>query len=204
MLRTIFYMILGYLSGSILFARIFGVLLKQKDVTEESTDGNPGTANAFMYGGFCCGALTLCGDLAKGFLPVYLYLKGTDIQSCGMELSLIMLSPVLGHIFPVFHGFHGGKGIAASFGSLLGLLPELIPALTLAAVFIFFSLILRIIPHYSRTLWTYRCTAVLMGAAAKNIYVWLGFLLIALLINIHMRVSCDNKEKCQVRLLWMH
>ena len=59
MLRDLFYVSFGYLAGSILFAHVFGYLLGNKDVTEESRDHNPGTANAFVYGGFWCGVLTL-------------------------------------------------------------------------------------------------------------------------------------------------
>ena len=72
-MREGYYIIAGYLAGSILFASVFGQLFCHKDITEESKDYNPGTANAFMYGGVLCGVLTLCCDLLKGFLPVYAY-----------------------------------------------------------------------------------------------------------------------------------
>ena len=65
---------LGYLSGSVLYARIFARLFRKEDMLEGSRDHNPGTANAFMYGGFWCGFLTLICDLGKGFLPVYLFI----------------------------------------------------------------------------------------------------------------------------------
>ena len=107
MLRDLFYVSFGYLAGSILFAHVFGYLLGNKDVTEESRDHNPGTANAFVYGGFWCGVLTLCGDLAKGFFPVFLYLGGTPLSDCGFAVAFVLLAPVAGHILPLFHRFRG-------------------------------------------------------------------------------------------------
>ena len=72
MLHDSMYIWLGYLSGSVLYARIFSRLFQKENMLEQSKDHNPGTANAFMYGGFWCGLLTLLFDLGKGFFPVYL------------------------------------------------------------------------------------------------------------------------------------
>ena len=55
MIRSGIYIVLGYLCGSVLFARVFAGLLHRGDITACSLDGNPGTANAFLYGGFWCG-----------------------------------------------------------------------------------------------------------------------------------------------------
>ena len=76
MLISLCFTAFGYLCGSILFARVYGALFG-KDLISNSTDGNPGTSNAFIYGGMLCGTLTLLGDLIKGFLPVFLYLYMT-------------------------------------------------------------------------------------------------------------------------------
>ena len=65
MIKTIGFILLGYFSGSVLYARIFAKLFKKDNLIENSKDKNPGTANAFMYGGFWCGVLTLIFDLAK-------------------------------------------------------------------------------------------------------------------------------------------
>ena len=74
--RDALYIIFGYLLGSILFARLGGLIFKTTDIMAESPDKNPGTMNAFTYGGFRCGVFTLCGDLLKGFFPVFLYRSG--------------------------------------------------------------------------------------------------------------------------------
>ncbi len=194
MIRSSIYIILGYLCGSVLFARVFAALLQKGDITAHSADGNPGTANAFLYGGFWCGALTLCGDLLKGFIPVQMYVRGTDPDSCGIEFVFIIIAPVIGHIFPAFYGFRGGKAIAVTFGCLLGLFPDLRPALVLALVFLFFSLIIRITPHYDRTIWTYRCAAVCMFLVEKNVYIMMAFLIIAVMVNSNMQVSWKKKR----------
>ena len=134
--RTLLYTILGYLSGSLLFAKFFSRLLDGEDVTAESPDKNPGVYNAFLYGGKFCGILTLCCDLLKGFFPVYLYSRAPDLSLfpagngpaipvvSGGGLALVLAAPVLGHIFPLWHRFRGGKGITVTFGVLLGLLPK--------------------------------------------------------------------------------
>ena len=64
--RDILYILCGYLCGSVLFARVFGRLLGHCDVAAESDDNNPGAANAFKYGGFLCGLLTLVFDINSG------------------------------------------------------------------------------------------------------------------------------------------
>lgn len=203
MVRSLFYTGFGYLCGSILFARLFGVLLRGKDITAESADGNPGTANAFLYGGFLCGVLTLGGDLFKGFLPVWMYLRRMPLPACGPELIPVMAAPVIGHLFPLFGRVRGGKGIAVTFGCLLGLAPELRPVLILAFAFIFLSAVVRVTPHYDRTMWTYRCAAVGMAFLLENRYSAAAFLLISLAVNGRMRLSNEKREKCQVKLLWM-
>lgn len=199
MARELFFFVFAYLSGSVLYARVFGRLLG-KDVTQDSPDGNPGTFNAFQCGGFWCGVLTLLGDLVKGFAPVFLYTRGpvTDLG-----LALVLAAPVLGHILPVFYHFHGGKGIAATFGCLLGLLPAWRPVGVLIVCFLFFSLILQITPHYHRTLWTYACACVLLWCQPVGRPIQAGFLLIAAMVFLRLHWSREEKEKCEVKLLWM-
>ena len=71
-----------------------------------------------LFGGFLCGLLTLSGDLLKGFVPVQLYMHnaGTDAG-----LALVLAAPVLGHAFPLFYGFRGGKGVATILGAGTGI-----------------------------------------------------------------------------------
>ena len=216
-MRDVWYILFGYLSGSILYARIFGELIAHRDITKQTKDKNPGTANAFMQGGFWCGVLTLAGDLLKGFVPVYFYLLHLTGRP-GIALAFVVAAPVAGHIFPLLYvlqllrhraaeAFQGGKGIAVSFGTLLGLFGRfgLRPALLLAFSFLFFSGIVRVTPHYYRTLWTYINTGILMHFKhfrIDDINISIGFLLITAMVVCHLCRSTEEKEAMQVRILW--
>lgn len=203
MTDKITFVLIGYLSGSILYAKVFGSLIKRKDIIKESKDQNPGTANAFMQGGFWCGTLTLIFDMLKGFLPVYLYSCSSLIwQSAGFWLALILAAPVFGHIYPVFYHFRGGKGIATTFGCLLGLFPNIEAALILAFFFLFFSLVLRVTPHFNRTIWTYLAALFTMKILGIHPFVVMGFLLITIGVFVRLYTSKEEREKCRVRLLW--
>ncbi len=169
-----------------------------------SPDHNPGTANAFRYGGFWCGFLTLVCDLLKGFLPVFLYMAYIGLEPhYGLSFAPVMAAPVIGHAFPVFFRFQGGKGIAVSFGCLLGLLPIWQPLALLAAFFIFFSVALRITSHYHRTLITYLCSLISVFFIVGNPAIWGGFLMISAAVIFRLLISRENKEQMRVRLLWM-
>lgn len=201
MMQDIFFILAGYLAGSVLYARVFARLFKIENFTEVSPDHNPGTANAFRYGGFRCGVLTLVCDLLKGFLPVFLYMKYIRPEA-GLFLCLVMAAPVIGHAFPVFFHFQGGKGIAASFGCLLGLLPVWQPLALLALFFIFFSVIFRITSHYHRTFITYLCTLVSLFLLKGSRAIAVGFLLISSAVIFKLLTSKEDKEQMEVKLLW--
>lgn len=205
MAGTVMYMILGYLSGSVLFAQVFSKVFRKEGMIESSKDQNPGTANAFVQGGFWCGILTLAGDLAKGFLPVFLFLHyGMPEGSRALLNGLVIAAPVIGHIFPLFYGFRGGKGIAVTFGCLLGLLPLWQPVAALAVLFIFFSVVLRITPHYHRTLAAYLCALVCILCFQVGRSIDAGFMIITLAVCAKLLSSKETKEKMGVGLLWMH
>ena len=203
--RDIIYVLCGYLCGNLLFARLVSQLLYRRDVTEDGADRNPGTFNSFKYGGVICGILTLLGDLAKGFLPVHMYLKGLDEDEYGFALALVMAAPVIGHILPVFFRFNGGKGIAVSFGTLLGLFPMMLPVLMLAAAFIFFSLIIKISPHYYRTMAAYgAAVAIISFFSGCPCAVAVGFLISTVSITVKLLRSTEEKEELEVKLAWKH
>ena len=197
--RTVVFTVLGYLSGSLLFARYWGKWCRGRNVVEESPDQNPGTFNAFQYGGFVCGTLTLCGDLLKGFLPVFLYCRE---MPWGLGLALVLAAPVWGHVLPLYHGFRGGKGVAVTFGCLLGLLPKRRPLLLLAFVFLFFSLVVKITPNYHRTLAAYVAAALGMVLFVPDPGVALGFGLISVVVIGKLLHSTERKESCKVGIVW--
>lgn len=182
---------------------MFGALLGKKDLYQESSDQNLGTTNAYKYGGFWCGTLTLLCDLAKGFLPVFAYTHFLSAQPT-WGLSAVLAAPVIGHIFPVLHRFRGGKGIATTFGCLLGLVPYLHPVLAFAAVFVILSVGLRITPTFYRTLIAYPMTAAVMILTGAVPAVWVSFLIVTATVFLRLYQSKEEREPIGVKLIWMH
>ncbi len=198
MLRDVLFILLGYISGSILYAKIFGNLFSGTDITKGAEDENPGTANAYKNGGFACGTATLVCDILKGAIPVFLYCRGEATPL----LMLIIAAPVFGHAFSVFNSFRGGKGIATTFGSLLGLAPQLAAVLVLAFWFVFFSVVICINPHYHRTFVTYICTDLTLLILYGITYVWLGFSFIFVAVSTRLLKSQEQKERIEVKAIW--
>lgn len=210
MIRMALFTLLGYLSGSVLYANLMLELFGKQGALEKSSDRNPGTANAFHYGSFACGVLTLAGDLLKGFLPVYLYLSGmlasafSGGDAPAWALAPVLIAPVVGHMFPCLYRFRGGKGIAVTFGCLLGLAPDLLPLAVLATAFIFFSIVIRISPDFYRTIAAYLASAIVLGLLHPSLAVRVGFYLITGLLCYRMYRSDEEREKIKVRILWKH
>ena len=197
MKTTALFALLGYASGSVLYALVFARLF-HKDILTDTRDQNPGVANAFQKGGFLCGLLTLCCELLKGFLPVALYLRQGGSEA---GLLLVLAAPVLGHVFPAWRRFHGGKGIAVSFGCLLGLAPDLLPVLIFAGTFILFSTVIKISPHFYRTLAAFLCACIAMPLLGVGEPVCLGFFLMTITVFLRFRLSQEEKEQMEVKWL---
>lgn len=106
---------LGYLFGCFQTGYIIGKLNKNIDIREHGS-GNAGTTNAIRVMGWKIGLLTFLGDFFKALLPVII----TYFTTKNIVFALYMgLGVVIGHNFPVFLKFRGGKGIAATVGTLL-------------------------------------------------------------------------------------
>ncbi|MEB8534652.1 glycerol-3-phosphate 1-O-acyltransferase PlsY [Acidithiobacillus ferriphilus] len=111
----------GYLVGSIATAILVARALGLGD-PRLSGSGNPGATNILRIGGRKAALLTLLGDLIKGVVPIVI------ARLLGLEdwaLAAVALATFLGHLYPVFFGFRGGKGVATALGILLALLPVL-------------------------------------------------------------------------------
>jgi glycerol-3-phosphate acyltransferase PlsY len=124
---TMFWLlaILAYLLGSLSFAILLSRLVGGPD-PRVAGSGNPGATNMLRVAGKKLAILTLFGDLLKGLLPVLLaYALGFNVQ----QQAWIGLAAVVGHLYPVYFNFRGGKGVATAAGMLLGLYP---PAALLA------------------------------------------------------------------------
>ena len=202
MLRTVLFICMGYLSGSVLYALVFAKIFQKGDILEQSRDHNPGTANAFMYGGFWCGLFTLLFDVLKGFFPVYLFMRyGNAVEAGPFTTALAIAAPVIGHTFPVFYGFRGGKGIAVTFGCLAGLVPALEAFWILVFFFIGFSTVLQISPHFYRTIFSYAFSLVIMFRKISSPAVVWGFFFITAVVLIRMFTSKEERKCLEVKLL---
>ena len=194
------FSLLGFILGSIHFAYLVPVLIKKVDIREIPSDHNPGVANAFMYGGFFCGLISLILELAKGFVPVFIAQYFLDIHS--LLFVTVLVAPVLGHAFPFFQKEKGGKAITASFGVLLGLFPEFRPAVYLALFFIFFSLVVVVSPHSFRSVVTFGMFALCVFFTVKILSVQIGSFVIAAIV-IYRHFIKYQGEPLSVRI-FMH
>ncbi len=107
------YAALGYLLGSIPFGIVFARLIAGRDPRTVGS-GNIGATNALRAGGRLVGALTLLADVAKGALPAWIGLRHGEPAWVAAAAGAY-----LGHLFPVWLRFRGGKGIATMFGVLI-------------------------------------------------------------------------------------
>jgi glycerol-3-phosphate acyltransferase PlsY len=139
-------LILAYLIGAIPTSIWVGKIFYRIDIREFGS-GNAGASNAIRVFGPTVGMIVLVTDMFKGFAAVHLVKFFPFLQPGTPEMINIQIilgiAAVLGHIYPVYAGFRGGKGVATVFGVLLALHPEA----TLCAAGVF--LIVFFITHYS-------------------------------------------------------
>lgn len=115
----------AYLIGSLSFAVIVARAMGLPDPRSFGS-GNPGATNILRTGKKTAAALTLLGDAAKGWLAVWLAgLAGAHFGVQILAVHLAALAVFLGHLFPVFFSFKGGKGVATALGIMLALDPWL-------------------------------------------------------------------------------
>ena len=112
---------LAYLLGSVSFAVLVSRTMGLADPRSYGS-GNPGATNVLRTGNKAAALATLVGDAAKGWVAVALALRlGPDWGLDGFAIALVGLAAFLGHLFPIFLQFRGGKGVATAAGVLLGL-----------------------------------------------------------------------------------
>lgn len=194
-MRYLIFIIMGYLSGSILYAYLIPKIFLKIDIRENSTDENPGAANAFINGGVFCGILVLLFELGKGFFPVWIASKSLNIEN--ILFSAVLAAPVLGHAYPVFNLENGGKSIAVSFGVLLGLYPIVEPVIFLAFFYILFSIIIIINPHFFRSIITFSFFSLTCLLLENNNSIILGCIIISSIV-VHKHFLKYQGEKLRV------
>lgn len=124
-MNTVLFVIAAYLVGSISFALVFSKIFGLADPRTYGS-GNPGATNVLRSGNKFAALLTLLGDAAKGWFAVWVaFHVGPDFQLGETGIALVCVAVFLGHLFPVFARFKGGKGVATALGVLLGISPWL-------------------------------------------------------------------------------
>jgi glycerol-3-phosphate acyltransferase PlsY len=139
----ILLVVLAYLIGSISSAVLVSKRFYGIDIREHGS-GNAGATNTFRILGKNAGIIVMVADMLKGFLAVKLSLVSsyTWTSEPFVNLQVVLgIAAVLGHIFPIFAGFRGGKGIATLFGMILGIQP--LVAVSLVGVFMLMLLATR-------------------------------------------------------------
>lgn len=112
---------LGYLFGSIPFGLVVGYLWLRRDI-RDSGSGKTGTTNVLRTAGRAAAAVVMIGDISKGAAPA---LIGRFIFDDPWVAAAGAGAGIVGHVWPVFAGFRGGRGVATAFGGILGLSPLL-------------------------------------------------------------------------------
>nr|WP_297531026.1 glycerol-3-phosphate 1-O-acyltransferase PlsY [uncultured Roseateles sp.] len=131
----------GYLIGSLSFAVIVSRLMGLSDPRSYGS-GNPGATNVLRSGNKAAAILTLVFDALKGYLPVLLVLKfGAPYGLEEGTAALVGLAAFVGHLWPVFFKFIGGKGVATAAGVLLAINPWL--GLAVLGVWIVMAVVFR-------------------------------------------------------------
>jgi glycerol-3-phosphate acyltransferase PlsY len=150
--------LLAYLLGSVSSAVVIARLMGLRDPRDVGS-GNPGATNILRYGGKAAAILTLAGDILKGVIAV---LIARALTTDDVIIALTGFAAFLGHLFPVFFGFRGGKGVATALGVWLALSPWV--GLLLIATWVVMAVLFR-----------YSSLSALTAAVAAPLYVaWLA------------------------------
>ena len=134
------WIVVAYLIGSVSFAVVVSKLFSLPDPHSYGS-GNPGATNVLRTGNKLAAALTLLGDGAKGWFAVFLAKQFAPSMDPWI-LAAVVLGVFLGHLFPVFHKFEGGKGVATAAGILLALDWRL--AAAAFVVWLFFAVVVKV------------------------------------------------------------
>jgi len=138
----IFIALFGYLLGSVPTGLVLTKLFSKVDPRKMGSK-NIGATNIFRTVGKALGILTLIGDVLKGAIPIWIAIQWGLTDQWGLSsdlwISIVGVSPFLGHIFPLFLGFKGGKGVATALGVYL----VVSPIAVLIELFLFLGIVWR-------------------------------------------------------------
>lgn len=119
-MNTALLAVAAYLIGSVSFAVIVSRVFGLPDPRTYGSE-NPGATNVLRSGRKSAAMITLLGDALKGWAPVWLAARYADSGAVELTMALAALLAVIGHMYPVFHRFQGGKGVATALGVLFGI-----------------------------------------------------------------------------------
>ena len=193
---AILFIIVGYVSGSVLYGYWIPKILKNADVYKESKDHNPGISNAFHYG-VGVGLITVICDVCKAHLPVTFALK--ILSTKNPLLPFVMLAPVLGHCYPIFKR-KGGKAIGPSAGvgvAICKFSPT--PLIFMLVCYLLFSLVICITNFAVRIIALYSVTTVVTFITCPFM-VGVGILFIAILVSYKHILSTEDWS-CNIEFL---
>ena len=138
-MEVVTLLILSYLTGSIPTSIIVSRMVKNIDIREHGS-GNAGATNVYRILGWKYALIVLSLDIFKAWLPTAIYATkiflSISIPDIGFIQILCGFSAVLGHTYPIFSGFKGGKGIGSLIGVLLALFPFAFPLCLIVAIFV--------------------------------------------------------------------
>jgi glycerol-3-phosphate acyltransferase PlsY len=138
MITDLLLIVAAYLLGSVSSAIIVCRLMGLPDPRTQGSN-NPGATNVLRIGGKKAAAITLVGDSLKGLIPMVV---GHLLGAAPAVLAGIGLAAFIGHLYPVFFGFRGGKGVATALGVQIGLFWPI--GLSVAAIWLFVAKVLKI------------------------------------------------------------
>ncbi|NLW90584.1 MAG: glycerol-3-phosphate 1-O-acyltransferase PlsY [Syntrophomonadaceae bacterium] len=176
-MKGILLVIICYFIGSIPFSYIFPRIFTHVDVRSKGS-GNVGATNVFRTVGIKVAVLALAGDLLKGVLAAWI---GTSFAS-GWLLVFCCMAAVIGHCYPIFLKFKGGKAVATAGGIVLFLMPKI--GLTLLLLFICIVYVSRYVSLGSVTIATFLPITAMLAAQPPE-YVILSWLLAGLVVYRH-------------------
>lgn len=182
-LTTLLLLLAGYLLGSVSAAIIVCRLMRLPDPRTVGSN-NPGATNVLRIGGKQAAAITLFGDMLKGLLAVAL---ARVVGGSELDFAVAGLGAFLGHLYPLFFRFQGGKGVATFFGALLGI--QWVTGLAALLCWLLFARVFRI-SSLAALITAIAAPALLYLSAASRDTVIIGGLMSVLLIwrhrsNIH-------------------
>jgi len=154
--REVVLIAIAYLAGSVPFGLLIARLTGNVDLRRVGS-GNIGATNVLRAVGKGAAALTLIGDIGKGAAAVML---ARGLGASSRILAAVALAAVLGHLFPIFLGFRGGKGVATTLGVVLAAMPVVGGLLLLVWLLV-------------AVVWRYSSLAALAAAAALPALAWL-------------------------------